>query len=205
MANDCYLRFAKSSVKLPYQGIEGWHACTGAVISNQKPFDISVEIRSDFWKNMPEPYKVWHDRILELGGIEREGDFVNFKQVKGNILHLLVMLLRCPLEEMHYRDIYKKFYPDKPPFSLDMLPKMLEENDGDPLQAAVTADESEVMARNNHGVSYVGRIYDTKNKQTERILKVFSLKKAIEDLQTINVGINDGWWAKRIRVGLVSQ
>lgn len=134
-----------------------------------------------------EWYEEWKKEVLSYFPVKYEHPWVT-PECNYKTLHLLIILLRQPIEEGS---------------RLGLSSPIIIERQGDPLQSLLHATKKDPFYNSyGHGVKSMLRTLEFLGIPIERI----SLKKAVEDLSkdTSRLMIND-LWSKDVRIGYVSE
>jgi hypothetical protein len=147
----------------------------------EEPFRLHE--KSLFLSGDPD-YIKWRDHVLSYFPVTFDGEWIRFKKLNKPVAHLLVVLLRQPIED---GDITGKS-------------KMIKMGAGDPIQELLKVTRKGVFWNSYaHGLGYM----NMRMKNEDIPIKKISTEKAIQDLMKSQQMINDAW-GNDVRIGFVS-
>jgi hypothetical protein len=146
----------------------------------EEPFRLHE--KSLFLSGDPD-YIKWRDHVLSYFPVTFDGKWIGFKKLNKPVAHLLVVLLRQPIEDG----------------GIHGLSKMIKMGADDPIQELLKVTRKGVFWQSyGHGLGYMNmRMIDGGIP-----IKKISTEKAIQDLMISEKMINDAW-GNNVRIGFV--
>jgi hypothetical protein len=130
-------------------------------------------------------YIKWREHVLSYFPVTFDGEWIRFKKLNKPVAHLLVVLLRQPIEDGESTG----------------MSKMIKMGDGDPIQELLKVTNGPNFLWNSygHGLGYM----NMRRKDKEIPIEKIRTEKAIQDLMKSQQMINDAW-GNDVRIGFVS-